>query len=409
MSKKPILLSNIYELMTLRKAAVQKSRGPMDESYLSIEKSQCMVVGDGKILWTGKKSKVPREFFRAKEKTVNANVFPGFIEAHTHSVFVGDRKKEFELRNTGVTYQEIAKQGGGIYSTVNAVRAASVSNIAKQLDLHLKNFLKQGVTTVEVKTGYGLNSESELKLLKAIKSHKSPIEVVPTFLGAHAIPKEMNSAAYLAQLKKDLAVIAKKKLATRVDVFIEDGYFSISESREYLMYAKKLGFQLCIHADQLSRTGATVLAGEVGALSADHSICVSDADIKKVAQSKLTCVLLPSADLYIHSPFPPARKMIDAGVRVALSTDFNPGTSPSQSVQLVGMLARLKMNMSLPEVFAAWTVGASYALGLEDRRGVLLPGFDADFFISDSSFVDFFYDLILPHVSSVWIKGVQKV
>lgn len=409
MSRKPVLFSNIYELMTLRKAAVQKSRGPMDESCLSVEKSQCMVVGDGKILWTGKKAKLPKEFFRAKEKKVNANVFPGFIEAHTHAAFVGNRKSEFELRNTGVSYQEIAKRGGGIYSTVNAVRTASVAKISQQLESHLENFLVQGVTTVEVKTGYGLNTQAELKLLKAIQSAKSPVAVVPTFLGAHAVPKELTSQQYLEHLKQDLVIIAKKKLAQRVDVFIEEGYFSLEESRDYLLFAKKMGFDLCIHADQLTHTGATVLACEVGALSADHSICVTDKDIRAVAGSELTCVLLPSADLYIHSPFPPARKMIDAGVRVALSTDFNPGTSPSQSVQLVGLLARLKMNMSLPEVFAAWTLGAAYALGVQQSRGALLRGFDADFFVSESSFLDFFYDLIHPRVSSVWIKGEQKV
>ncbi len=409
MSKKLTLFSNIYELMTLEKAAVQKSRGPMDISHLSVVKNQCMVVHDGKIAWTGKKAKLPRQYLRAKEKKVNGNMFPAFIEAHTHSVFVGDRKHEFEMRNTGVSYQEIAKQGGGIYSTVNAARAASVQNISKTLQTHLQTFLRQGVTTVEVKSGYGLDSSSELKLLKAIQKTTTPIKVIPTFLGAHAIPKGITSSEYLRQLKKDLSEIKKKKLAKRVDVFIEEGYFSLDESRDYLEFAKSLGFDICIHADQLTRTGATVLAQEIGALSADHSICLSDDDIRKVAKSELTCVLLPSADLYIHSPFPPARKMIDGGVRVALSTDFNPGTSPSQSVQLVGLLARLKMNMSLPEVFAAWTLGAAYAVGLQQERGALLAGYDADFFVSDSSFVDFFYDLLSPSVLSVWIKGEQKV
>lgn len=409
MSKKSILFSDIYELMTLKKAAVQKSRGPMDETFLSVEKSQCMLVENGKIVWTGKKAKLPRAHLRAKEKSVGGNVYPGFIESHTHSAFVGDRKNEFELRNTGVSYQEIAKQGGGIYSTVKATHAASVSKIAKNLEKHLQKFLEQGVTTVEVKTGYGLDSASELKLLKAIQTAKTGQRIVPTFLGAHAIPKGRTSQEYLDSLKQDLVVISKKKLAERVDVFIENGYFSLDESRDYLMFAKSLGFELCIHADQLSRTGATVLAHELHALSADHSICVTDQDIKALASSKTTCVLLPSADLYIHSPFPPARKMIDAGLRVALSTDFNPGTSPSQSVQLVGLLARLKMNMSLPEVFAAWTMGASYALGMENSKGALLPGFDADFFVSESSYTEFFYDLIHPTVSSVWIKGEQKV
>lgn len=395
--------------MTLKNVVAKKARGPLKDADLSVEKMQAMVVQDGKVVWTGKKNKLPKNLFSAKEKKINGNVFPGFIECHTHSAFLGDRKNEFELRNTGVSYQEIAALGGGIYSTVRATSAGSVKQISSALEDKMQKFLEQGVTTVEVKSGYGLETASEMKLLQAMQKTKSGVTIVPTFLGAHAIPKGQSSTSYLEILKKDLIVIAKKKLARRVDIFIEKGYFGIDESRDYLSYAISLGFDVCIHADQLSRTGATLLAQELGAKSADHSICVSDNDIQKLKSSDTTCVLLPSADFYIHCPFPPARKMIDAGVRVALSTDFNPGTSPSQSVQLVGILARLKMNMTLPEVFAAWTLGAAYALGIEKNQGALLPGYSANFFVSQESWKDFFYDLVSPKILNVWNKGEQKV
>ncbi|MCC6138653.1 MAG: amidohydrolase family protein, partial [Bdellovibrionaceae bacterium] len=233
--------------------------------------------------------------------------------------------------------------------------------------------------------------------------------VVSTFLGAHAIPKNTTAQEYLNDLKKDLTIIAKKNLAKRVDIFVEKGYFSVAEAKDYLLFAKSLGFEVCIHAEQLSRTGSALLAHEISAQSSDHNICVSDSDIQKIAKSETTYVLLPNADFYIHCPYPPARKMIDAGVRVALSTDFNPGTSPSQSIQLVGVLARLKMNMSLPEVFAAWTVGAAHALGMERERGALLPGYSADFFATDANWSEFFYDLLHPSISKVWVSGEQKV
>lgn len=409
MSKKAILYSNIYELMTLKKAVAVGARGPIKEEHLSIEKNQSMVVQAGQIVWTGKKSKLPKAYFTSQEKALKANVFPGFIECHTHSIFLGDRRQEFEMRNTGISYEEIARKGGGIYSTVNATRKGSVEKLSHALEERLQKFLEQGVTTVEVKTGYGLESVYEIKLLQAIKKAKTKVNVIPTFLGAHAVPKNMTAQEYLKTLKKDLVVIAKKKLAKRVDIFVEKGYFSVDDAKDYLLFAKSLGFDVCVHAEQLSRSGSALLADEIEAKSSDHNICVTDKDIQMLAQSKTTYVLLPNADFYIHCPYPPARKMIDAGVRVALSTDFNPGTSPSQSIQLVGVLARLKMNMSLPEVFAAWTTGAAHAVGEQSYRGALLPGYSADFFTTDANWNEFFYDLLSPNISKVWVCGEQKV
>lgn len=409
MSGKAILFSNIYELMTLQQALVKKARGPFEEEDLSIYKNQCMVVQSGKLVWHGTKKQIPKIFFSADEKKINGNVFPAFIDCHTHSVFLGDRKNEFELRNTGVSYQDISRQGGGITKTVKATGSGTVKELSLQLKLHLDAFLKQGVTTVEVKTGYGKSGIEELKILEAIKRTKTDVQIVPTFLGAHTVPAGSTAQQYLKELKKTLSVVAQKKFAKRVDIFIEQGYYSIEQAEEYLSYAQSLGFDICLHADQLSRTGAALLAKKLNAKSTDHNVCVNEQDIKKLADSDVTCVLLPNADFYIHCPYPPARKMMDKGVRVALSTDFNPGTSPSQSVQLVGLLARLKMNMSLAEVFVAWTLGAAYALGVEKTNGALVSGMEANFFVCEEDWQDFFYDLLRPQISSVWIKGVQKV
>jgi imidazolonepropionase len=410
MSKKPVLFSDIKELMTLKPVHDKKGRGPISEKDLGIELNQCLIVENKKIVWVGKKNKIPKNFFKAKEVVVGENLFPGFIECHTHSAFLGDRKNEFEMRNTGVPYQEIAEKGGGIFSTVRATRKGTEKSIATVIQKRLNTFLKQGVTTVEVKSGYGLDEKNEIKLLKSMDSLRKDFNLVPTFLGAHAIaPEHKTSTIHLQKMKEMLTKIKKNNWSHRVDIFIEKGYFEGEAAQEYLAYAKNLGFDLCIHADQLTRTGAAVLAVRLGAKSTDHNICVTDKDIQVLAKSETTCVLLPSADFYIHCPFPPARKLIDAGARIALSTDFNPGTSPSQSIELVGVLARLKMNMSLPEVFAAWTVGASYALGMEKQKSILSVGYDADFFSSSASWLDFFYDFSAAPVKKVWVSGKQKV
>jgi len=411
MSKK-LLLTDIGEIMTLQGAAAQNGRGRITEAELSVQKNRCMLVENGKVAWVGDRKKLPRASVKgAKEISLNkANVFPGFIDCHTHSVFLGDRSNEFELRNQGVSYQEIAGRGGGILSTVRQTRHGSPAELQKIFAQRMKVFLEQGVTTVEVKSGYGLSAKDEIKILKAIKETKVDVNVVPTFLGAHALPPEFSSRQeYLAELTKLLPKIQSQGLASRVDIFIEQNYFSIAEARDYLAEAQKLGFAITIHADQLTRTGASRLAAEIGALSADHSICVSDKDITALAKSETTCVLLPTSDFYLRCPYPPARHMIDAGVRVALSTDFNPGTSPTQNIQFVGLLARQEMKMTLPEVFVSLTLGSAYALGFASRKGFLTVGADADFFVSHRNWREFFYDLNPVEMQSVWISGKQKV
>jgi len=411
MSKRTVF-TDIGELMTLRGAAAKNARGPMSEADLAIEKRAALVVENGRIVWSGPKAKIPRALrAKAAETSLRGeNVFPGFIDCHTHSLFLGNRAGEFELRNQGVSYQEIAARGGGILSTVRETRKGSAKALRSSLEQHLDEFLKQGVTSVEIKSGYGLSIDDEIRLLKTVKSQTTPVKTVATFLGAHAIPPEFSSsAAYLAELRKILPRLKEQKLAERVDIFIEKNYFSLAEGRDYLSAARQAGFDVVIHADQLSRTGASALAAELGAVSADHVICVDDEDVARLAKADITCVLLPASDFFIHCPYPPARKLIDGGARVALSTDFNPGTSPTQNIQLVGLLARLEMKMALPEVFVALSLGGAHALHRGDRRGALIAGYEADFFVSDRPWRGFFYDLRAFEAKNVWIDGIKKV
>jgi imidazolonepropionase len=405
------LITHIHQIMTMTGVLQKKSRGPIFESDLGLLKKQALVFENGKILWIGSQNKIPREH-RGIKKQIRAdmNLYPGWVDCHTHSLFAGNRTHEFEMRVRGVSYQEIASQGGGILHTVQETRKASDKNLKDLLQARMQNFLAQGVTTVEVKSGYGLSIEAELRLLKIIKSTKTNVKMTATFLGAHALPpEEKTTSVYLQKLKGVLQQIAQKKLASRVDIFIEKNYFSVEESKAFLNEAKNLGLELTIHADQMTRTGATALAVDLEAKSADHVICLNDQDIQKVAASEVTCVLLPTADFYLRCPYPPARKLIDQGARCALATDFNPGTSPTQNIQWVGLLARQEMKMTLPEVFAALTTGGAYALGLQNKCGVMAPGFDADFYLTPKNWDEFFYDMSPIPIDSVWVNGQQYI
>lgn len=394
MPGKRTLFAKADLILTLQGAAAKDGRRIVEEDLGFLEKAS-FVVGDGRIEWIGPHARLPKEFARARLKEVDLKgsaVLPGFVECHTHAVFAGDRAEEFELRNRGVPYQEIAARGGGIVSTMRQTRAAPLASLARDAQMRAAAFVAQGVTTLEVKSGYALDLKNEIKVLEAAGRIEGP-RVVRTFLGAHALPPEFGSyEAYLEFLADDvLPVLKKRKLAERVDVFIEKGFFPREASERYLRRARDLGFQAVVHADQLTLSGGTATALAVEALSADHVIQISDAEIRGLAKSRTTAVLLPAADLYMKCAYPPARALIDGGARVALATDFNPGTSPTQDLSLVGLLARLEMKMTLPEVLAAYTVGAAHALGLAHEIGSLEVGKHADFFITIENWRQMFY------------------
>lgn len=401
------LFENIGEMLTLQGAAEKQGRR-VNEQDLGVITKGCFVVHRGQLQWVGPRNKLPREFatkIKSSEDLKKQTVLPGFIECHTHLAFSGNRSHEFERRQLGATYLEIAKEGGGIQSTVRAVRSSSVGQLAKEAQTRVDQFVRQGVTTLEIKSGYGLSAEAEIKMLRAIKKLKGP-HLVSTFLGAHAVaPEFASSQEYLLYLKKLLPQILKNRLASRVDIFVEKGFFEKAEAAEYLQYAREIGFDLTLHADQLTLSGGSDLAFVLSALSADHVLQIQEKQIEQFAKSEVTAVLLPLADFYMKISYPPARQLIDAGARVALATDFNPGTAPSQELSLTGLLARLQMKMTLPEVIGAYTVGAAYALKLQDQKGSIEAGKDADFFCTPLSWRELFYSVGSPSASQVYLRG----
>lgn len=365
----------------------------INTDFSGYKDKMAFVVDKGLFAWIGAQNKIPKNLKFKKEFDLKKQfVFPSFIECHTHSVFAGTRAAEFELRNNGMSYVEIAQKGGGILSTMRATRMASKTNLEILTQQRVNNFLKQGVSTLEIKSGYALDLKNEIKLLEVIKKMKGP-RVVSTFLGAHARPPEFkNNNEYLEYLaQKVLPVVKKKNLAARVDIFVENNFFEKAESLKYLQLASDLGFKLTVHANQLSLSAGADLAMQLGAQSADHVINLDDELIRRMAKSKTVAVLLPTADLYMKCAYPPARKLIDAGAKVALATDFNPGSCPSQDLSLVGLLARLEMKMTLPEVFKAYTINAAIALGLEAEEGTIEVGKRANFISTSSDLSDYFY------------------
>lgn len=392
-----LLLKNISTLLTLEGAAKKEGRR-IQEADLGLQEKASVLIENGRIAWVGSTKKVPKDWARKRnlhEKDLKGfTVLPGLVECHTHLVYAGDRAAEFEMRNRGVSYQEISAKGGGILSTMRNTRASSVAALAELGQRRADIFKAQGVTTLEIKSGYALNLKDELKMLQAAQKLQG-LRTVSTFLGAHALPPEFESyESYLEYLGQEvLPVVRRKKLAQRVDIFIEKGFFPRESSQVYLRRAQELGFEVVVHADQMTLSGGSDVACELQALSADHLLQISEREIGKLAASDVTCVLLPTADLYTKMKYPPARALIDAGARVALATDFNPGTSPTQDLNLVGLLARLEMKMSLPEVIGAYTIGAAYALNLQKDIGSLEVGKSADFLCTEKDWQTLFYSV----------------
>lgn len=371
-----------------------------------------MLIQDGRIAAIGLQTNVLKSIKLGKIKVKkevdlkNKLVFPSFVECHTHSVFAGSRAEEFEMRNTGVSYLEIAQKGGGILSTMRATRKASAEELLVLTQQRVDNFVKQGVSTLEIKSGYALDLKNEVKMLEVVKELKGP-RIVSTFLGAHARPPEYtNNEDYLKYLVEEvLPVVKKKKLATRVDIFVETKFFEKPESLAYLIKAKELGFDLTLHANQLTLSAGAEIALQLKAVSADHVINLNDKLISSFAKSETVPVLLPMADLYMKCAYPPARQLIDAGATVALATDFNPGSCPSQDLALVGLLARLEMKMTLPEVFKAYTFAAAKALRLHHEEGSLEVGKLANFICTEAELTDFFYSAGHTPEHELFIRG----
>lgn len=338
----------------------------------------------GEIKWVGRTADLPGKYSRVPKTDLKNRftVVPGFIDCHTHLVFAGNRAEEFALRCGGTSYEEIARRGGGILTTVNATRSATLEELVELGKKRVEEAASYGVRTIEVKSGYGLSAGAELKQLEAVKALQElypEMTLVPTFLGAHAFPKDRSRKEYLDEIVDVmLPQVAKRKLAQACDVFVDQGYFTIAEARRILAKAKRLGLKTKVHADELANTESAAFAASIDALSADHLLQVSAKGIRALAKSDTVAVILPGTAFYLKASHAPARELIDAGATVAISTDFNPGTCMTLNLPAVLTIAALYLGMTRAELFASVTYSAAKALGLHGRKGTLEPGMDAD-------------------------------
>src|SRR5437762_3470586 len=380
-------------------------------SELAIIREGGMLVRDGNMERVGPSDEIEKNV--GDEEIVDAGgrvVMPGFVDAHTHLVFGRNRLDDFERRARGETYEQIAKAGGGIWSTVEKTRAASELDLLTQAKKHANWFLRCGTTTAEAKSGYGLTIEDELKLLRVMRQLKEEVrlEIVPTFLGAHAVPRELSPDGYLdVVITEMLPRVTAEKLAEFCDVFCERGYFNIDQSRKILSAAKKLGLSLRGHVDQLTNSGGAKLMAEMGATTADHLEQTDEQGIAALKKANLQPVLLPgSAYALGSSRYPRAREMIEAGLAIVLATDFNPGSSPTPSMPMVLSLACTQMKMSPAEAITVSTVNAAYSVNRGDRIGSLEPGRLANFVIFDwENYRELAYWFGVSQTHSVYVRG----
>lgn len=302
---------------------------------------------------------------------------PGFIDPHTHAIFAGERWHEYFMRWAGRTYVEITEAGGGIHSTVRATNNASDAELASSLRTRLRDMLRCGATTVEVKSGYANSAQGDLRLLRIVNSlrHEQGIpEVRPTFLALHAVPKDRKEDEYVDEMIAILPQIAQEKLATQVDAFPEKGFFTLESSMRFAEAAKRVGLPMKVHADELCDLGSSEAFARFGALSIDHLQHISDSAVRYLSEAKTVATMLPATSFFVGIPYANARRLIETGARVALATDVNPGTAPANDLQLTHMLAASQMKMSAAEILCASTYNAAASLGLESTHGALVPG-----------------------------------
>ena len=379
-----LLIKNAAQVVTPQghtaiKGASMRDVKIYENASVLIEDGHIVAVGDG-AEWA---KTVP------VDKQIDATgktVLPGFVDSHTHFVFGGYRADEFLWRMEGMTYMEIMERGGGINNTMKATRNASAEELIEHSMDILEKMLAFGITTVEGKSGYGMDHDTELKQLEVMKEleQRQPVEIVRTFMGAHSIPPEYKgrNEEFLKFLVKEVMPDVKKAdLAQFCDIFCEKGVFSIEESRQYLQQAKDMGFDLKIHADEIVTLGGAELGAELGCTSADHLLHASDEGIKALANSDTVATLLPTTAFCLKEPFAPARKMIDAGCAVALATDFNPGSGFTNSVPLMIALGVIYMGMTAEEAITALTLNGAAAVGRADTIGSIEEGKQADIVI----------------------------
>lgn len=405
---------NCSQLITLR--GPQRPRAGPEMLDLSIIENGVLIVRDGKISevgsWEEMAGRIPEN-----AQVIDAGgriVIPGFVDAHTHPVFGGNRADEFEMRASGKTYQQIAASGGGINSTVERTRKADETQLMQAGSRYAGWFLRTGTTTIEAKSGYGLSLEDELRLLRIIRrlNKETDLDYVSTFLGAHATPLEYKGRTedYVEMvIHKMIPKVAGEGLAKFCDVFCEDGAFNLDQSRRILQAARDAGMKLRVHADQLTKGGGAALAAELRAVTADHLEHTDNEGMNLLRMAGVQPVLLPASVLMLGSKrYPDARSMIDAGLAVVIASDFNPGSSPVPSMTLILSLSSTQMRMTPAESITAATINAAYSIDRGDQIGSLEPGKTADFVIHDcSDYRELAYFTGIEHARAVYKSGRQ--
>ena len=406
---KSLAVLHASQLVTL--AGANRFRVGAKMSTLAIIQDGGMLIRDGKIDLVGASTEIENK--AGDSEVIDARgkvVLPGFVDAHTHLVFAGNRLDDFERRARGETYEQIAKASGGIWSTVEKTRAASDADLLAQAKKHAEWFLRCGTTTVEAKSGYGLTLDDELKILRVMRRLKeeTSLEIVPTLLGAHAVPRHMNADEYIdLVIDGMLPRVAGEKLAEFCDVFCEPGYFDIEQSRRILTAARKLGLNLRIHADQLTNSGGAQLAAELKTTTADHLEKTEEQGIAAMKSAGVQPVLLPGSVYTLGlSDYPRTREMIEADLGVIIATDFNPGSSPTPSMPMILSLACTQMKMSPAEAITAATINPAHSLNRGDTMGSLEAGKLANFSIFDcENYRELAYWFGIPQTHSVYVCG----
>ena len=413
-----LLLTGCKQLVTMSGDAPRRGRALRE---IGVVENGAVLVHDGRVTAAGPRVQVEKLAGARRAKKIDLGgrvVTPGLVDAHTHLVFAGSRAAEYEQRIAGATYEQIAKAGGGILSSVRTLREASDEALAATARTRLTRMAAHGTTTVEAKTGYGLDFENELRTLKLLKrlGREQAIEIVSTLLAAHVVPPEFRHAGgadeYVDRIVRlILPAAALEGLAEYCDVFVEKGAFTVAQARRIMAAARALGLKPRLHAEQLARTGGARLAVEVEAASVDHLDFVTPADVRALARSEVACVLVPGCSFHLGlARYAPARKLIDAGAIVALATDCNPGTSPTLSLPMAMSLACTQMRLTPAEALAACTINAAYSLGRHARMGSIEPGKDADlavFEVEDYREIPYYFGV--NHCTKTFKRGRQIV
>jgi imidazolonepropionase len=409
-----LIIKNAAELVTCSGFKAKKGK---DMDALQIISDGAVVIKEGKIAAVGKTKDIVKQYAKpgadlSDFDMIDARdtaVLPGFVDSHTHFVFDGFRADEFSWRLRGDSYMEIMQRGGGIVNTVRATRKAAKEELIQSGIRRLDSMLSFGVTTAEGKSGYGLDRETEIKQLEvmAYLDQAHYVDVVPTFLGAHAVPEEYKgkTEAFIDFMANEvMAEVAERRLAEFCDIFCEKNVFSVDQSRRLLARAKDLGLQIKLHADEIVQMGGAELAAELGAVSADHLLQASDRGITDLAKAGVVATLLPATAFSLREPYAPGRKMIDRNCAVALATDFNPGSCFTESIPLVFALATLYMNISAEEAVSALTINAAAALNRADKIGSIYAGKNGDLIILEFPS----YKYIPYHIGVSTVKKVIK-